>query len=142
MRLLVKDRDEPIEPSCCCKRFLAAGLVASFFSVLLRRATRRDALDLSVLARLERLRVEPTSRPPTNCVVELLACGIRPESKSPLNRNLERDTKSVPRSIGGAKVLVDLILVSIGRRIESAHIKKCAVGKRWLSPAVKIIAAV
>src|SRR4029077_726046 len=41
-------------------------------------------------ARLERVRIEPTSRTAANYVVELLACGIRPESKSPLNRNLER----------------------------------------------------
>src|SRR5882672_2952726 len=93
-------------------------------------------------ARLEGLRIHATARTSANCVVELLACGIRPESKAPLNRNLERNTKCVPRSIGGTKVLVDLVLVTTGRWIESAHIKKRAIGKRWLSPTAKVVAAV
>src|SRR4029077_6246876 len=83
-------------------------------------------------ARLQRFRIHASATWPTSDgVVELLACGIRPERESPLNRNLERDTKCVPRSIGSAKVLVDLILIRIGRWIESAHIKKCAVRERW-----------
>ena len=120
-----------VQPRACA---LERQSLAQFVEKRVRHQSRHT--------RLQRFGIGSTASPSANHVVELLSCGICPERQASLNCNLERNAKSVARSVGDAEVLVDLILVAVGRWIESAHIKKCAIRKRRLPPTMKIVAPV